>query len=571
MNRCLVEPRAHRPTVRVHRTRLVLVLLAACCVLGANRAAAQEAVADGGRASTPRRAVDGFLGAARAGDLPQAATYLDFQGVPPSRIRQAPDLAGQLLTVLDRALWIDLDRLNDTTDGDTEDGLPRNRELVGTIQTDDGPVEILLTRTTQPDGTPRWKLAGPTVAKIPQLYAEFGHGPYADYLPAYLLERGLFGIELWQWIGLVALVPVAWLVAWAVSRVALAVARSLLRRWRTRFDHELLTLGLTPVRLVIAVLVFAAGARLLALGLRVQHVLGALETAFVIFAVTWVLLRAVDVIAEATARRLMRREQFAAASVMPLGRRTTKIVVAIVAVVAMLQNLGFNVTGVLAALGVGGLAIALAAQKTVENLFGGLTLIADQPVRVGDLCRFGDRTGTVEDIGLRSTRVRTQERTVISIANADFAAMQLENFRYRDRMWWQTKVGLPYDTTADQVRAILGGVDALLRGHADVDPASVTARLAGFGSYALEIELSAYVRTTDSSRYLVAREELLLGIMDIVAAHGTRLAIPVHAIEARDGAGPARGAAESPDGERERAASDHANGGGDARRSDAPA
>ena len=127
---------------------------------------------------------------------------------------------------------------------------------------------------------------------------------------------------------------------------------------------------------------------------------------------------------------------------MPLARRALKAFVVLIALLAVFQNLGFNATGILAGLGVGGLAVALAAQKSLENLFGGLSLIADQPVRVGDMCRFGSQQGTVEDIGLRSTRVRTLDRTVVTIPNADFATMQLENLAARDRMRLTATIGL---------------------------------------------------------------------------------------------------------------------------------
>ena len=149
--------------------------------------------------------------------------------------------------------------------------------------------------------------------------------------------------------------------------------------------------------------------------------------------------------------------------------------------IAVLENFGFNVTGVLAALGVGGLAVALAAQKTVENLFGGVTLIADQPVRVGDLCRFGDRTGTVEDIGLRSTRLRTPERTVVSVPNGEFASMQLENFAPRDRIRLQAMLALRYETTPAQMRAVLSAISKLLLGNPKIAPNSAYARFVGFG------------------------------------------------------------------------------------------
>jgi MscS family membrane protein len=144
-----------------------------------------------------------------------------------------------------------------------------------------------------------------------------------------------------------------------------------------------------------------------------------------------------------------------------VGRRTIKVVVALIAVLALFQNFGFNVTGLVAGLGLGGLAVALAAQETVKNFFGGVALIADQPVRVGDFCRFGDKMGTVEDISLWSTRVRTLERTVVSIPNGQFVGLQLENFTRRDRMWLHTTMGLHYETTPDQLRHVLGEIRAL--------------------------------------------------------------------------------------------------------------
>ena len=529
-----------------------IVATAAFCLIAATIPALAEAppAAEGdvlARATSPRGAVEAFLEATQIGDYQHAATLLDFQGVPPSQAKQAPQLATQLRVVLDRALWIDPARLSDSPEGDLDDGLPRNRELVGTIQMGKTSVDVLLTRTTQPDGTPRWKFAGSTVAKIPALYAEFGYGPFAEYLPRPLVERRFLDVALWQWIGLFALVPIAWLIAWVTSRVALAITQALLRRFRPHFDRELLRRGLTPVRMVIGVLAFAAGTRFLALSLRVQHVFGALELGFVIVAITWVLLRAVDVVAEHVSRRLIRRQHFSAASVVPLARRTVKVVVATIALSAMLENVGYNVTGVIAALGVGGLAVALAAQKTVENLFGGLTLIADQPVRVGDVCRFGERTGTVEDIGLRSTRLRTPERTMVSIPNATFAGMELENFRYRDRLSWRTTVGLPYGTSAEQIRSILADLTAMLRGLPDVDAPASAARLVGLGQYAIEIEVSFSLRTTDGERFTAAREDVLLRIMDTVAAHGTRLALPAQMVYAATPGGDANGGARASD------------------------
>ena len=181
---------------------------------------------------------------------------------------------------------------------------------------------------------------------------------------------------------------------------------------------------------------------------------------------------------------------------MPLGRRVLKIVVAAFAVIVALQNFGFNVNGIAAGLGIGGLAVALAAQKTVENLFGGVSLIADQPVRVGDFCRFGDTEGIVEDIGLRSTRVRTLDRTIVTIPNAQFSAMPLENLSRRDRIPVRSTLVLKQATGAAHVRGVLERLRTMLAAQPKVEPTSAAVRLARITPEAVEIEIVAYVLTS---------------------------------------------------------------------------
>jgi MscS family membrane protein len=203
--------------------------------------------------------------------------------------------------------------------------------------------------------------------------------------------------------------------------------------------------------------------------------------------------------------------------------------------------LGVHVTALIAGLGVGGIALALAAQKTVEHLFGGASLVADQPVQVGDFCRFGDQIGTVEGIGLRSTRVRTLARTIVSIPNGEFASMQIENFGKRDRIWLQTTLRLRYETTSDQLRHVLVRVRELLYAHPMVYPDPARVRLVDLGPYALELEIFAYVRTQDYNEFLAVREDIYLRIMDIVAQSATGFALPSQTIyRASEGLDPER-------------------------------
>ena len=185
-----------------------------------------------------------------------------------------------------------------------------------------------------------------------------------------------------------------------------------------------------------------------------------------------------------------------------------------------------SLAAAVAGLGVGGIAVALAAQRSLENLFGGVTLFADRPVQVGDFFRYGTDVGTVEEIGLRSTRVRTLDRTVVTIPNAEFSNLRLENFAKRDRMRLWTMLGVRYETTPDQLRYLLARLREILLAHPRVtdDPARV--RFVGFGAYSLDLEVFAYVDTDDWSELLGIREHIYLQFMDAVREAGTGFAFP---------------------------------------------
>jgi MscS family membrane protein len=225
-------------------------------------------------------------------------------------------------------------------------------------------------------------------------------------------------------------------------------------------------------------------------------------------------------------RRLEQRGDRATVALVPPGQRVAKALVLLLAGIALLDQLGFDVTALLAGLGVGGIAVAFAAQKTIENLFGGASLFADRVLAVGDFCRLGDRVGTVEAIGLSSTRLRTLERTVVAIPNADLAGMRIENFAARDRIWYQSVIGLRYETTPEQLRCVLIEVRRMLYAHPMVDPDPARIRFLGFGASSLDLEVFAYVRTRDFGEYLEIAEDLNLRIMDIVAASGSGFAFP---------------------------------------------
>jgi MscS family membrane protein len=473
---------------------------------------------------SPRAAFREFLVAARDADWARAARFLDVRSVPPARRSgNVESVARAVSWALDRTLWVDLDELSPKAEGDRDDGLPASQERVATVDAPGGPFDILLERSFS-DGEQRWRMAPSSVVGLLHVYDALGGEQISRHLPAVLRDVRVLEIALWQWIALPLLLALAAALAYAIAQGVGWVAR------RAGLHEEVTRVELGPVTLIVAVALFRFGRRAMVLALPAEDAFAATERLLWIVALTWAAARAVDIAAARTERALRGSGRVTGAGIVPLGRRTAKLALIGLAAIFGLQNLGFNVTGLLAGLGVGGLAVALAAQKTLENLFGGVTLITDQPVRVGDFCRFGDRVGTVEEIGLRSTRVRTLDRTLVSVPNSQFSSLQLENYAARNAIWFHPTLGLRYETTPDQIRAVLADVRQILLDHPRVSPDPARVRLVGFGAYSLDLEVFAYVQTSDYGEFLEIAEQLMLRIMDAIEANGTGFAFPSQTI-----------------------------------------
>jgi MscS family membrane protein len=214
------------------------------------------------------------------------------------------------------------------------------------------------------------------------------------------------------------------------------------------------------------------------------------------------------------------------ASVLRLLRRLLDAIVLFAGFLFMLHHFGINITAALAGLGVGGIAIALAAQKTLENVIAGVSLVADQALRVGDFLNLGDVQGTVEEVGLRSTRIRTLDRSLVCLPNGQIANMKLETLSVRDKFWLHPVIALRYQTTSIQLHAVLDNVRELLSGHASIDAASVRVRFIRLGRFSLDIEIFAYVLALDWSHFLEIQEQLLFNIIDVVHDAGAGIAFP---------------------------------------------
>jgi len=212
--------------------------------------------------------------------------------------------------------------------------------------------------------------------------------------------------------------------------------------------------------------------------------------------------------------------------------RLGKMIVAALALMVALSQLGYPVTTVIAGLGIGGVALALAAQKTVENLFGSISILVDQPFKVGDTIKVDTIEGAVETIGLRSTRIRTVERTLVIIPNGKLADMRIESLGPRDRIRFATKLPLGRDTTIAQIELILVSLRKKVKAHTSVLENDVQVQLGGLGESSFDVDVAAPIETINGNEFARIREELLLECIRAVEEAGATLAVPARRIVA---------------------------------------
>jgi MscS family membrane protein len=346
-----------------------------------------------------------------------------------------------------------------------------------------------------------------------------------NLLPPLLLQVGPYGLAYWQWLGL----PILATVSLALGRLLGAVTRGILgrvfKRTRATWDDRWLRRVGGALTVLWATMVFRAGLPWLELHERGHVNVTSLVTAVSIVAVFWAVWRSVDVIVEVTIEQSWGADA-SARSMLSVGGNLLKTAVVIVGAVSTAAAFGYPVATVLAGLGIGGIAFAFGAQKTVENLFGSIALATDQPLRVGDTVKVDGIEGTVERIGARSTRFRTADRTLVTIPNGRLADSRIESLAMRDRLRMNTIVLLAYGATDAQVQAVVTGIDQLLRQNPLVWKDAIVARLSNLGPTAIEIEVMCWFETADFDRFRNARQDVLLEIVRLVGASGARFAPP---------------------------------------------
>lgn len=488
----------------------------------ANTEPASPRVEDPFGRATPRDTVSGFIRAMEHDDLVAAANYLELADRPP-RDREA--LARDLRALMDRYFSQALTTISDVPRGALYDGLPVDRERIGPLVIGEEELYVELVRVTDSGTGPIWLISSETLARVPSLHGVVGGSWIERTMPAGLVQRGLLGISLAHWAVLLAALAVPLLALVVLTAAVAAIARRILTDAGRRRDLDAWYAGIRwPLvcSLAIAIQLMAIPALGFPLTFRAAYARVAL-VAFTV-ALAWLLRRALA-LGFARARGLVRgEERTSTQSLLLLGERVVKAAVVAVAIMAILTIVGVDTKTALAGLGIVGVALALGAQRTVENLLGGLFLLGDRALAVGDFCSLSGRLGWVEDVTLRSVRLRTLDQSLVSIPAGVLAQSGIENFATRRKVLAQGILRLQYGTSVAQLERILAGIRKLLGESPNVEPGTSRIRLVDFGREAIELELFAYLLTADVPEFLAMREKLLLDIAAVVEAEGSGFA-----------------------------------------------
>ncbi len=344
------------------------------------------------------------------------------------------------------------------------------------------------------------------------------------------LHEAVIGIEVWQFIGLGAMmliiVVVHFLIVWAL---ATAIKRRTPPARHEFWRHELSRLQ-RPLLLMLGAITLAIGFPVLDFDSDVEHIVEIFANFASTFAGVLVGFRLVDAAADYWTQIAEETDSKLDDQLVPLARTAGKIFVGAVGAIFILQNLNINITSLVAGLGIGGVAVALASQDTLKNLLGGATILADKPFQVGDWVIVGDIEGTVEQVGFRSTRIRTFADSLITVPNARMTDTAVNNMGQRTWRRYYTTVGLAYHTDPDRIQAFVEGVRAIVRSSEDMRHDYYIVELHSFGDSALNIMVYTFIRASTWNEELRTRHVFNLDMIRLANELQIEFAFPTQTL-----------------------------------------
>ncbi len=493
---------------------------------------AQEAAkpADELGRDTPRGTFNGFLKSVADDKYDQAASYLNLSSLSRSEKSNAAQYARDLQTLLDRqGMMLPDGSLSDQPDGNKGDDLPAEVDNVASLRGKDGVMPVNVDRVIQEDGRYIWLISADFVKGLPALAKAVDAGIISKVTSGKLSGFKVYGAPLGHWLIMLGLYALAYLFSGFIVRGFIRIVRYLFRNKKqinATSETYMMSAFELPLRLYVMVLAASLSAMFGGVSVIVRHAVLPLGITIIWVAIGLFLWGIADIVVSNFNRKMAAKGRYNMTSTLAFVRRGVKMILFVIILIFILNSYGVDVTAGLAALGIGGIALALGAQKTLENFIGSLSIIIDQPLYVGDFCKIGDTTGTVEDIGMRSTRLRTNERTVVTIPNGELSGQRIENFARRSRFLLNRRMILRYDASSDAIRDFLDRGRAVLAAQPKIQQEGVMLRLLGFSDMGYLVEIWCNVQTGDANEFLNIQAEVTLAMMDAARDAGVYFAIP---------------------------------------------
>jgi MscS family membrane protein len=478
--------------------------------------------------STPHGTVLGFLQTAQNGKYKEAAQYLQLSNY--ERRTMGAELARQLHALMDNAFLGRVGAITYLQEGSIQPGVPQDHEEIGVFRLNGTETPVVLVRVSDPQAGDIWLFSSETLAQVPDLFDQIESDKVGSHLPGFLSTIRILGAPLWRWITFLLLIPVAFGMAWVIVKIAEKGQRFWLDSRQHLFIRDMQDSLARPILIILTVLLHRIAVRFLGVPLLLRLYYQRTANIILVAGIAWLASRIVDRWGERARAKALSSSQERSGSIVLLGQRILKVLIVIIAGLSMLFILGFNLTTAIAGLGIGSIALAFAAQKTLENLFGGVSIIGDQVVRVGEICRIADKLGTVEGISLRSTRIRTLQGTELSVPNGQLANMNLENLSRREKFLFEIRIGVRQETSPAQLRSFLTDARVLLLADERVGRDDFRVRFVGIGESSFDLEIFCYILTSNLGEFFAIREDLLLHMLDLMAAKGIGLASPVRTL-----------------------------------------
>ncbi|KAF2329040.1 mechanosensitive ion channel family protein [Flavobacterium daemonense] len=408
--------------------------------------------------------------------------------------------------------------------GRTDDDLSTGVDLVGSISTNKTAIQLYLENQSDDSQPALWLFSSETIDAI--VSADLtGEKTFLDkVLPTVLKERKFGNVPIGHWAVVVVMTVISYLLSRLLIFLLAFAIQKIWKKANSENGEAIMNALALPVHMYLTVVLFVAFTQRMGISIVVRQRFSIIIITIGIIAFLILLWRMTDFVSVFVSRRMSSNGRVSAVSAILFLSRTTKAAIVVIGIIAILGIIGVDVTAGLAALGIGGIALALGAQKTIENFVGSVSLIADQPLRVGDYCRVDDIKGTVESIGMRSTTLRTSARTIVTIPNGQLSASKIENFAHRDRFLFNPIFTFRRETTSAQMRFLLKEFRALLNSYSSVKNSPIIVRFTAITADVLKIEITAYIEAENVEKSQEVQEDILLKMMDLIESSGTFLA-----------------------------------------------